>query len=154
MTPPIDVSALRHEVAAARARLIASLEGASEADFGAELEAGTTVVSALARLARTERAAVEEARRRAGLDARPTPAVHGEPARRLTPPPVMHDLAGAHHEVLLLIDALAALDKPGVAQESAGDALLALAEAEAQLAARIALRLPRNDPPRPVSDEV
>ncbi|MBX7110287.1 MAG: hypothetical protein K1X87_00380 [Dehalococcoidia bacterium] len=141
----MDADDLRQQVSAARARLIASLEGASESDFNADLEPGVTVVGALADLARRQRAALEDARRLAELAPRPSPVAHGDATRRLTPPPVVHDLAGAHHEAILLIDALAALDpaQTGVAR-AAGDTLLAVIGEERALADRIALRIGRT----------
>lgn len=146
----MDIDALRQQLAEARAQLIAALQGASESDFNAELEPGMAVVSALAGLARGERASVEEARRLGGLAPRPAPAIHGEPARRLTPPPVVHDLAGAHHEALLLVDALAALVSPtDGGADFAAHALLAIVEEERALAARIALRLGQKAGPPP-----
>lgn len=137
----MDADALRQQLAEARAQLIAALQGASETDFNAELKPGMTVVSALADLARRERAGVEEARRIGGLEPRPAPAIHGEPARRLTPPPVVHDLAGAHHEALLLVDALAAQAAPADGIEPAARSLLAIVKEERALAGRIALRI-------------
>jgi len=142
----MDFKALRQQLADARAALIAALEGASESDYHAQLGSDQTVVAALAALARQERATIEEARRVAGAPPRPSPVVHGEPPRRLTPPPVVHDLAGARHEALLLVETLAAPDGalPASGIEAAAALLQGLIEAERDLAARIAAHVKQN----------
>ncbi|MEZ4554545.1 MAG: hypothetical protein R3B59_11710 [Dehalococcoidia bacterium] len=147
----MDIERLRHQLVDGRTRLIGALEGASESDYNAELLPGVTVLTAMADLARHERATVEEARRLVGAPVRPAPAVHGEPARRLTPPPVVHDLAGARHETHLFIDTLLGshLDMEGLGAAVA--ALRAIIEEEQDLAARIGSRLPRGPLPPPTA---
>ena len=138
----MDIDALRQQLTDARAHLVAALQGASESDFNAELTPGLTVVVALADLAREERATVEEARRLAGLPPRPSPSAHGEVTRRFTPPPVMHDLAGARHETSLLVDVLGGPEAASPASVEAAAALVrTIVATEEALAAQIASRV-------------
>ncbi|MGE0227433.1 MAG: hypothetical protein AB7I38_04215 [Dehalococcoidia bacterium] len=143
----MDIERLRRQLNEGRAHLIASLEGASESDYNAELADGVTIVTAMADLARRERATIEEARRLVGAPPRPSPAVHGEPARRLTPPPVVHDLAGARHETQLFVDTLFGEEYASAALEAATDALRAILDEERDLAGRISARLARGARP-------
>ncbi len=95
----------------------------TEQAFAAELE-GVTVVAYLAALAPAEREAVTRARQAAGLPARPMPSA-GE-RERVLPPQVIHDLAGARHETLLLLDLL---DNDGLNADAGGESVGALLEA-------------------------
>lgn len=138
----MDLEALRQQLAESRAELIASLAGASETDFNAQIQPEVTVIAALARLADDERATVIEARRLVGVPPRPTPVRGSEPARRLTPPPVVHDLAGARHETNLLLDALSGTDDVRKeAHEAAVHRLVVLVRSEHDLARRIRAEL-------------
>jgi hypothetical protein len=90
-------SDLRARLEASHAALVRALEGLTERDFAAPLEPGSdeTVVQALAALALAERREVAQLRGTA-IDA----AVPQKP----TPPQVVHDLAGARHQVHRLVD--------------------------------------------------
>jgi hypothetical protein len=134
---PAGLAQLATRLAAAREALLAALRGLAERDFAAELEPGRSIVAALAQLAPAERAAVAVARAASGLAPRPLATPAG-PRARPTPPLVVHDLAGARHETLLLIDALAvAGDAPS---DELAAALTAVTEREQALAERIAGR--------------
>lgn len=140
----MDIDAIRHQLDESRAALLAALEGLSESDFNTELEPGGTVIAALVDLARSERAAIARARETVGAPPRPRLAGHGAPARRFTPPPVVHDLAGARYETGLLLETLARRELPlNDAVLSATSAILtAVASGERRTAERIRGRLP------------
>ncbi len=95
----------------------------TEQAFAAELE-GVTVVAYLATLAPAEREAVRRAREAIDAPERPVPSA-GE-RERVLPPQVIHDLAGARHETLLLLDLL---DEDGLNADAGGESVRALLEA-------------------------
>lgn len=124
---------LRDRLDAARADLLASLEGVTDREFGADL-GGESVVQLLARVAAEERAAVAEAR--------------GEhPAERVLerpmPPQAVHALAGARYRTVRYLES-------DEATEAAAVSLVESAERrEAEAARRIRER--PELPPLPVT---
>ena len=121
-----------------------ALRAMTEQAFAAELE-GATVVDHLATLAPAEREAVRRAREAIGAPERPVPLA-GE-RERVLPPQVIHDLAGARHETLLLLHLL---DEDGLNADAGGERVRALLEAvserETAAAALIAERGQRERP--------
>lgn len=139
--------ALSHALQAARDELLAALQGLTERDFATELTEGVTVVSLLADLARSEHAAIAQARAAAGLPARAMED-GGNPATRPLPPQVTHALAGTRYEARLLLEALPR--RAPVADLVARALLEGVAAAEHDAATRIAARPPGPDAPPPV----
>jgi hypothetical protein len=127
--PAEDAAGLRADLERSRATLLEAIARLTEADFGRELAPGLSVLGLLDRLGREERVAVAEARAAAGLPERPS---GGARMPSEMPPQVIHDLAGARHETLRLLDELAV---EGVSQ--AVPAVRSIVERESQAAARI-----------------
>ncbi len=128
---------LRARLEASRAALVAALQGLSERDFTADAGGGMTLLQLLGALAPAEREAVRRARSAAGAAARPTPGrVERE---RLLPPALIHDLAGARYETMLLLDEI---DDGALDADADGDTVGALidrvAEREEEAVSRIA----------------
>ena len=112
---------LRGRLAAAREALLAALTGLTEQDFAAPLgdhaggdaDGGQTVAGLLASLAARERETGAAVRRALGAPPRPGGAARGlaerlaeaDPAR-LVPPQLIHELAGARYETVLLLETL------------------------------------------------
>ena len=116
----------------------------TEEAFAAELE-DVTVVAYLATLAPAEREAVRLARQAIDAPQRPVPSA-GE-RERVLPPQVIHDLAGARHETLLLLDLL---DEDGLNADAGGESVRALLEAVSKReAAAAALIVERGEGERP-----
>ena len=95
----------------------------TEQAFAAELE-GVTVVAYLATLAPAERETVRRARQAIDAPERPVPSAGAR--ERVLPPQVIHDLAGARHETLLLLDLL---DEDGLDADAGGESVRALLKA-------------------------
>lgn len=96
MIEPALRTALAQRLDAARAALLAALQGLTERDFATDLGGGETVVRLLAHLATAEHAAVVEA---GGA------GTHGAAAEKPLPPQVVHDLAGARYRILRTLEA-------------------------------------------------
>lgn len=124
--------ALRSRLEQSRALLLATLEGLTEHDFGADLGGGQTVVQALAALADVERR--ENAEVRGEPEA---PATAGRPL----PPQVIHALAGASYRSRRY------LEDPAADAASARLLVDGIVEREASLAERIRSRPPTPPPP-------
>ena len=119
----MTIAALRARLEASRAALVATLQGLSERDFTADAGDGITLLQLLAALAPAEREAVRRARNAAGAAARPTPdRVERE---RLLPPAMIHDLAGARYETMLL---LREIDDAALDADAGGDTVGTLIE--------------------------
>lgn len=126
----MNIPAIRERLEASRATLLGALEGVTERDFAAELEPGTTVVGALAKLAPAEREAVREARLAIGAPERPLPAGGASATSRATPPQVVHDLAGARYETILFLELLQAAEVPESSRERLATLLEGISEQE------------------------
>ena len=142
----VTLARLRDSLASTRAGLLAAMSELTERDFAQEVD-GATITHWLAALAPAEREAVRRARRGLGLPERRLPA--GREGGRALPPQVVHDLAGARHETMLLLDAAtsleaAVLDTATDSGESVAELLAAVAERDAEVARRIVARPPRT----------
>ena len=136
---------LRQALAGARSALLEAMGGLTERDFAQEVD-GATLTQHLAALAPAERDAVRRARRALGLEERVLPV--GRVAGRVLPPQVVHDLAGARYETLLLLEAMAGLDESVLRQavgggQSVADTLDIVAQQDLDAARRIKGREPR-----------
>ena len=132
-------AALRARLEVSRAALVAALQGLSERDFTADAGHGITLLQLLAALAPAEREAVRRARSATGATARPTPGrVERE---RLLPPAVIHDLAGARYETMLLLDEI---DDAALDTDAGGDTVRTLID---RVAAREEEAVTRIAPP-------
>lgn len=130
---------LRAGLAQSRAALLSALEGLTERDFAAST-GGATVLGLLSALAPAEREAVQRAREAAGAARRPSPQ-RAERSRPLAPQ-IVHDMAGARYETMLLLDLLEAStddEKPSAA-DHVRSLLAGVAERERATAERIAAR--------------
>ena len=117
----MTIAALRARLEASRSALVATLQGLSERDFTTDVGDGITLLQLLAGLAPAEREAVRRAREAAGAATRPTPdRVERE---RLLPPALIHDLAGARYETMLLLDEI---DDAALNADAGGDTIDAL----------------------------
>ena len=135
----VDTDEFRATLEASRQALLAALEGLGDRDFTTTLPDGTTIIGLLAALAAQEREAVRLAREAVGAEARPLPTTGGPRLSRAIPPQVVHDLAGARHETMLLIDAQrAALVRDASSGEAAQALLVAVVEREWDAARQIA----------------
>jgi len=138
---------LRQSLAAARAALLEAMGSLTERDFAQQID-GATLTEWLAALAPAEREAVREARRALGLEERALLPQGGD-ARRVLPPQVVHDLAGARYETLLLIEAIqglggAALDRAADGETSVANLLAGIAEQDLKAARRVEARQTRD----------
>ena len=136
---------LRQTLAGARTALLEAMGGLTERDFAHEVD-GVPLTQHLAALAPAERDAVRRARRALGLEERVLPI--GREAGRVLPPQVVHDLAGARYETLLLLEAMAGLDESVLRHaveggQSVADTLGAVAQQDLDAARRIRAREPR-----------
>ena len=136
---------LRQALAGARAALLEAMSGLTERDFAQEVD-GATLTQWLAALAPAERDAVRRTRHALGLEERVLPT--GREAARVLPPQVVHDLAGARYETLLVLEAIAALEVTALAQpadsgDSVAGVLGAVAQQDIEAARRITAREPR-----------
>jgi len=121
--------------------------GLTERDFAHEVD-GSTITQLLAAVAPSERDAVRRVRTALRLDPRPLP-----PSReggRVLPPQVVHDLAGARYETLLLLDALATSGDDALQTDVGGgvlaaDVLRQVAAHDIETARRIEARAPRSE---------
>ena len=139
---------LRQSLAAARTTLLEAMGGLTERDFAQEVD-GATLTQWLAALAPAEREAVRLARRALGLTERPLPS--GRETGRVLPPQVVHDLAGARYETLLLLEAIGELDESALERSvdggrSVASVLETIAEQDLEAARRIAARETRTLP--------
>ena len=139
---------LRQSLAAARTTLLEAMGGLTERDFAQEVD-GATLTQRLAALAPAERDAVRLTRGALGLAERTLPS--GREAGRVLPPQVVHDLAGARYETLLLLEAIGELDQSALERSvdggrSVGSVLETVAEQDLEAARRIAAREPRTLP--------
>jgi hypothetical protein len=126
-TRPIED--MRTELDAARAALLEAVTGLTDRDFASPraVDGGEdTVLGLLVTLAGAERELASEARAAGDLAARPVLGSGGTRAARVLPPQVMHDLAGARHELRLVLDELGT---EGVTVEGRDAALALLGEA-------------------------
>jgi len=124
-----DATALRERLERSRAELLDAIGRLTEAGFQREVEAGRSVLGVLGELGRTERQAIAGARQAAGL---PPRRGTGASSPSELPPQVIHDLAGARHETMRLLDEL---DARSLAASAA--ALEGIATRETEAAARI-----------------
>jgi hypothetical protein len=99
----VPVDELRERLRASRRALLDAVRELTEQDFAADFERAT-VASHLMALALAEREAVRDARAASGGPPRPQPP-QGQ-RQRVVPPQVIHDLAGARYETMLLLDEL------------------------------------------------
>ncbi len=129
-TPPAT-AALEARLDAARAALLAALEGLTERDFATDLGGGETLVRMLARVASEEIVATA---RMTGVP------VEARVPEKPLPPQAVHELAGARYRARLALAALAPAD---------AEALVATIEAlEATAVERVRTR-PAPPPPPP-----
>jgi len=146
----MNIDALRQRLEQSRAELIAALQGVTERDFATEIGDGVTVVARLAMLAPAEREAVRDARRAVGAPDRPLPSAGASASTRVTPPQVVHDLAGARYETLLFLDELRSMEtapSPAVLTQVEA-ALAAICDREGDVAAQVRARPPAESPSR------
>ena len=138
----MDASALRARLEGSRRSLVEAVQGLTERDFATEVD-GTSIAAQLAVLAPAEREAVRGARQALGIPQRPLPPATER--ERVSPPQLVHDLAGARYETLLLLQTLddeaLSADVGGMA---VGTRLQAVAEREEAAARDIAARRSAN----------
>lgn len=140
---------LRQALAGARAALLEAMSGLTERDFAQEID-GATLTRWLAALAPAERDAVRRTRHALGLEERVLPT--GREAARVLPPQVVHDLAGARYETLLVLEAIAALEVTALTQPvDSGDSVAAVLGAVAQQDLDAARRITAREPRAPIS---